>query len=216
VGVQVRVLLVEDHDMVATGISALLAAEPDIDVAAWARTGDDALTAYREHRPDVVLMDYGLPDTTGTAVAAQLRALDPGACVLIVTGHEANERVVGEALEAGCAGFVSKERSVTDLVNAIRSAVQGAAVFPAGALDAISRRQDRGHSFGTLTAREQEVLELLAGGRSTDEIQAQLFVSQHTVRNHVRSVLAKLGARTKLEAVVIAARAGLVDLSARR
>jgi DNA-binding NarL/FixJ family response regulator len=211
----VRVLLVEDHDMVASGITALLAVEPDLEVAAWARTGTEALAAYREHRPDAVLMDYSLPDSSGTDVAAQLRARDPEACVLLVTGHHGSPRVVSEALEAGCAGFVSKERSVNDLVDAIRAVVNGAAVFPADLLAAVGRQPGGDQGHGALTAREREVLELLAEGRSTEEIQQQLFVSQHTVRNHVRSVLTKLHARTKLEAVVIAARTGLVDLRPR-
>jgi DNA-binding NarL/FixJ family response regulator len=209
----VRVLLVEDHEMVASGITTLLEAEPDLEVAAWARTGAEALEAYGEHRPDAVLMDYALPDTTGTAVAAQLRQRDPEACVLIVTGHHGSQQVISEALEAGCSGFVSKERSVSDLANAVRAAVNGAAVFPADLLAEVTRRRTAPPAGrADLTSREREVLTLLAQGRSTDEIQQELFVSQHTVRNHVRSVLGKLQARTKLEAVVIAARSGLVDL----
>jgi len=208
----VRVLLVEDHEMVATGITALLRAEPDLDVGTWVRTGAEALEAYERERPDAVLMDYSLPDTSGTEVTARLRERDPTACVLIVTGHEATQRVVIEALDVGCAGFVSKERSVSDLANAIRAAVNGAAVFPADLLAMVARRGNGGRPVAELTPREREVLDLLAQGRSTDEIQERLFLSQHTVRNHVRNVLNKLQARTKLEAVVIAARAGLVDL----
>jgi DNA-binding NarL/FixJ family response regulator len=198
--------------MVASGIRALLDAEPDLEVAAWARTGAEALDAYRSHRPDAVLMDYSLPDASGTELTQQIRATDPDACVLIVTGHENNQRVVAEALDAGCAGFVSKERSVADLANAVRAAVHGAAVFPADLLANVARRGAGNANGSELTAREREVLDLLAQGRSTDEIQRQLFLSQHTVRNHVRNVLTKLQARTKLEAVVIAARSGLVDL----
>jgi two-component system nitrate/nitrite response regulator NarL len=199
--------------MVATGLRALLENEDDIEVSAWVRNGKDALRAYEDEHPDVVLMDYGLPDTTGTEVTTQLRTRDPDACVLLVTGHEARQSVVAEALDAGCAGFLSKERSVDELANAIRAAAHGAAVFPADLLASITRRsQNTGKGTSELTPREREVLELLAHGRSTDEIQQELFLSQHTVRNHVRNLLNKLGARTKLEAVVTAARAGLIDL----
>jgi DNA-binding NarL/FixJ family response regulator len=208
----VRVLLVEDHEMVASGIRALLDAEPDIDVAAWSRTGAEALTAYRELQPDAVLMDYRLPDRAGTEVTADIRREDPDAVVLLVTGLEGNQSVVAEALEAGCSGFVSKERSVAELAAAIRAAVHGAAVFPADLLASVARRTNSPKGTADLTAREREVLTLLAQGCSTDEIQQRLFLSQHTVRNHVRNVLNKLRARTKLEAVIIAARAGLVDL----
>jgi DNA-binding NarL/FixJ family response regulator len=215
--VHVRVLLVEDHEMVATGITTLLDAEPDLEVAAWARTGAEALDAYQEHHPDAVLMDYALPDAPGTSIAAQMRERDPHACVLIVTGHHGNQQVIAEALEAGCVGFVSKERSVADLADAVRAAVHGAAVFPADLLAEVTQRRPSSAVLQPeLTGREREVLDLLAQGKSTDEIQEALFVSQHTVRNHVRSVLNKLHARTKLEAVVIAARSGLVDLRPER
>lgn len=206
-----RVLLVEDHEMVATGLKAVLDAEPDLEVSGWARSGAEAIIAYKEQRPDAVLMDYRLPDTTGTQVTAHLRDIDPDATVLLVTGHDGSRSVLGEALEAGCAGFVSKERSVDELAAAVRAVVRGAAVFPADLLASVTRPEPATKT-SELTAREREVLGLLAQGRSTDEIQQQLFLSQHTVRNHVRNVLNKLHARTKLEAVVIAARAGLVDL----
>jgi DNA-binding NarL/FixJ family response regulator len=209
-----RVLLVEDHDMVASGLRAMLDAETDMHVGAWVRTGAEAVATYAEAAFDCVIMDYGLPDITGTQATTEIRARDPEACVLLVTGHEASEAVLAEALDAGCAGFVSKERSITELANAIRAATHGAAVFPANLLASVARR-GRADASGTssLTAREREVLDLLAQGRSTDEIQQHLLLSQHTVRNHVRNVLNKLGARTKLEAVVMAARSGLVDLS---
>jgi DNA-binding NarL/FixJ family response regulator len=208
-----RVLLVDDHDMVATGLRTVLDAEPDIEVVGWARNGAEAVAQYAELKPDCVVMDYGLPDATGTQVTAQIRALDPKACVLLVTGQDYNQTVVADALDAGCAGFVSKERSVTELANAIRAATAGAAVFPADLLASVTQRGAEKSSASQLTPREREVLDLLALGKSTEEIQQELFLSQHTVRNHVRNVLNKLGARTKLEAVVIAARAGLVDLS---
>jgi DNA-binding NarL/FixJ family response regulator len=210
-GTIVRVLLVEDHEMVASGLKAVLGAEPDLEVSGWARSGAEAIEAYKQQHPDAVLMDYRLPDTTGTQVTAQLRDIDPDACVLLVTGLDGNPSVIGEALEAGCSGFVSKERSVDELASAVRAVVRGAAVFPADLLASVTRPAPAAKT-AELTAREREVLDLLANGCSTDEIQQQLFLSQHTVRNHVRNVLNKLHARTKLEAVVIAARAGLVDL----
>jgi DNA-binding NarL/FixJ family response regulator len=208
----VRVLLVEDHEMVATGLRAVLDAEPDIEVIEWARTGAEAMKAYKARRPDAVVMDYRLPDTTGTKVTSKLRDLDPRVRVLLVTGLERKRGVVAEALEAGCSGFVSKERSVAELSAAVRAVANGAAVFPADLLASVTRTPEALPS--ELTAREREVLSLLADGCTTDEIQQRLFLSLHTVRNHVRNVLNKLHARTKLEAVVIAARSGLVDLHA--
>jgi DNA-binding NarL/FixJ family response regulator len=208
----VRVLLVDDHEMVASGLRAILDAEPDIHVTDWARTGAEAVKSYKAHRPDAVVMDYRLPDTTGTKVTAKLRDLDPRVRVLLVTGLERKRGVVAEALEAGCSGFVSKDRSVAELSAAVRAIANGAAVFPADLLASVTRTPETLPS--ELTAREREVLSLLADGCTTDEIQQRLFLSLHTVRNHVRNVLNKLHARTKLEAVVIAARSGLVDLHA--
>ena len=208
----VTVLIVEDHEMVATGFSAVLNAEPDMEVVGWARTAGEGLGIARELKPDVVLMDYRLPDADGASTAAKLRADLPGIAVLLVTGVE-TEAAVAAALDAGCAGFVSKGRGVAELAGAIRAAAAGAAVFPTELLASVARHgRDSGVTGHDLTAREREVLQMLAEGRGTADIAAALVVSMHTVRNHVRNILTKLDARTKLEAVVVAARSGLVEV----
>jgi DNA-binding NarL/FixJ family response regulator len=207
-----RVLLVEDHEMVARGLSAALVDEPDLDVVGWARTAGDGTSRYMELRPDVVVMDYRLPDAHGTDATREIRQVDDDACVLLLTGAD-DPGVVAEALDAGCSGFVSKDRGVEELASAIRAVARGAAVFPASLLSrALSPRLDSQRVGSDLTSREREVLEMLAQGSSTEEIASGLFLSMHTVRNHVRNILTKLQARTKLEAVVVAARAGVVDL----
>lgn len=201
--------------MVASGFRAVLDEEPDLEVVGWARTASEGVTLTRELRPTVVLMDYRLPDLDGATAAAQIRADSPHTAVLLVTGVE-TEAAVAAALDAGCAGFVSKGRGIIELAHAIRAAAAGAAVFPSALLAAVagpSRLQSGTHD---LTTRELEVLGLLAEGCSTEEIASRLVVSLHTVRNHVRNILMKLGARTKLEAVVVAARAGVVDLGSGR
>jgi DNA-binding NarL/FixJ family response regulator len=209
---RLRVLLVEDHEMVAKGLSAALVDEPDLDVVGWARTAHDGTTRYAQLRPDVVLMDYRLPDAPGTDATREIRSADREACILLLTGAD-DPGVVAEALDAGCSGFVSKDRGVDELASAIRAVARGAAVFPASLLTRALRPPGEGGRVGAdLTSREREVLDLLAQGRSTEEISEELFLSMHTVRNHVRNILTKLQARTKLEAVVLAARAGLVDL----
>jgi two-component system, NarL family, nitrate/nitrite response regulator NarL len=208
----VRVLLVEDHAMVARGIEAALGDEGDMEVVGIAGTVDDGVLRFRQLSPDVVVMDYRLPDGEGTEAARQIRTIDNDATVLLVTGSD-DPTVVSAALDSGCSGFVSKDRGVDDLTSAIRAVARGAAVFPADLLSrALSSATDRPSVGRDLTSREREVLTLLADGSSTEEIGGDLFLSLHTVRNHVRNILTKLHARTKLEAVVIAARAGLVDL----
>jgi DNA-binding NarL/FixJ family response regulator len=208
----VRVLLVEDHAMVARGIEAALADEPDLQVVGIAGTVDDGVLRFRQLGPDVVVMDYRLPDGEGTDATRQIRTINGEATVLLLTGAD-DPSIVSAALDSGCSGFVSKDRDVDDLASAIRAVARGAAVFPADLLArALSTGTERPSVGGDLTSREREVLGLLADGCSTDEIGSGLFLSLHTVRNHVRNILTKLHARTKLEAVVTAARAGLVDL----
>jgi DNA-binding NarL/FixJ family response regulator len=208
----VRVLLVEDHEMVARGLQAALVEEPDLEVIALASTVVDGVNRFSQLRPDVVVMDYRLPDGEGTEATRQIREVDDDAPVLLLTGAD-DPSVVSAALDAGCSGFVSKDRGVDELASAIRAVARGAAVFPAGLLArALSAPSTPASVGGDLTGREREVLTLLAAGNSTEEIGGQLFLSLHTVRNHVRNILTKLHARTKLEAVVVAARAGIVDL----
>jgi DNA-binding NarL/FixJ family response regulator len=209
---KVRILLVEDHAMVARGLEAALADADDLDVVALAGTANESVTRFEQLSPDVVVMDYRLPDGHGTDATRRIRALEPDAAVLLLTGAD-DPSVVSAALDAGCSGFVSKESPVEDLADAIRGVARGAAVFPAGLLARALSPAPRGPSVGAdLTAREREVLILLADGCSTEDIGSRLFLSLHTVRNHVRNILTKLQARTKLEAVVVAARAGIVDL----
>jgi DNA-binding NarL/FixJ family response regulator len=206
------VLLVEDHAMVARGLEATLADEDDLDVVGIATTVEQGVLRFKQLAPDVVVMDYRLPDGDGTDAARRIREHDADAAVLLLTGAD-DPGVVSAALDAGCSGFVSKGRDLDDLTSAIRAVARGAAVFPAELLSrALSPDTAATGTGADLTTREREVLGLLADGCSTEEIGSQLFLSLHTVRNHVRNILTKLHARTKLEAVVIAARAGLVDL----
>jgi DNA-binding NarL/FixJ family response regulator len=216
-GGTIQVLLVEDHEMVAEGLRVAFGDEPDLEVVGWASTVERGVALYDELHPDVVLMDYRLPDGAGTDAAARIRATDPDACILLVTGVS-ESAIVAAALEAGCSGFVGKDRGLDELAAAIRAAARGAAVFPAGLLAAATSRTGptRARPGMDLTEREREVLRLLAQGKATDEIAGELFLSHHTVRNHVRNVLAKLQAHTKLEAVIVAAREGLVDLGPAR
>jgi DNA-binding NarL/FixJ family response regulator len=214
----VRVVIVEDHAMVAQALAAVLGEEDDIEVVAVEATAADGLSAVERSAPDVVLVDFRLPDGDGADVAAAVRRLRPEARVIVLTAAEA-PGVVGRVIAAGADGFLHKSEPITEVVRAIRAVGDGGAWFPRDALADLvggARGDPSTAPVGSdLTPRERDVLELLAAGSSTQAMIDQLVLSPHTVRNHVRNVMAKLGAHSKLEAVTIAARAGLVRLGDR-
>ncbi|WP_439661426.1 response regulator transcription factor [Lentzea sp. HUAS TT2] len=204
-----RVVLVEDHDMVAEAIGQALE-RAGIEVIARASTAAAALAETRHGRPDVVLLDRRLPDGDGTALIPAL--LRDGAKVLMLTG-DATASVAARVAEAGGAGLILKSARLDELVEAVRRVAAGESVFDqkllSGVLDRLTGRVK--HAGATLTTREQETLLLLADGAGTEQISTRLGVARNTARNHVQRVLDKLGARSKLEAVSIARREGLLD-----
>lgn len=205
-----RVVVVEDHELLLDALVAALNACDDLTVVGSVRTIAEFSELITDLEPDVVVTDLQLQDGSGTEVA-EIAAEHSDASVLFITGR-GDDQGVAAAVSTGSSGFISKSAPLQELVDAIRSVGGGAAVFPA----ALLRRAldpDLTGVGATLTAKEMEVLELLASGLNASEISAELHVSVHTTRNHVRAILAKLHARSQLEAVVIAVRAGLVEIS---
>jgi DNA-binding NarL/FixJ family response regulator len=204
-----RVVLVEDHDMVAEAIGLALE-RAGIEVIARASTVAAALVHARGGEPDVVLLDRRLPDGDGTALIPEL--VSRGVKVLVLTG-EATASIAARVVESGGAGLILKSARLDQLVEAVRRVAAGEVVFDqkllGGVLDRLSGRMK--FAGATLTTREQETLLLLADGAGTDQISSRLGVARNTARNHVQRVLDKLGARSKLEAVSIARREGLLD-----
>ncbi len=180
--------------------------QPDIRVVATVGTVEAAITAASRLRPDVVLMDYRLPDASGIEGTQRLRALDDPPAVIMVTSV-ADRHVLAQALDAGCAGFASKGASTADLVGAVRAGAADESYFTQDVLKHLVhlRRFDQVVG-GELTDREVEVLQATADGKTPDEIAEQLFLSTHTVKNHLRHAMSKLDAHTKLDAVVRAVR----------
>lgn len=210
---QIRVIVVDDHTLVAQSIVQVLALEPDIAVVAVAATATEALDQVRHHRPDVVLLDCVLPDGAGPDLIGPLRALAPDAQVVMMTGHVESQAVL-TSVQAGCLGFVTKDRAVAELVGAVRAASRGEPALAPAVLRRLLDGQRVASSVVALTEREMTVLKGLAGGVGIEGIAADLFLSTKTVRNHVQNVLAKLDAHTQLEAVVKAVQAGLVQIPA--
>ena len=207
-----RVLIVEDHQMLADLLQTVLSGHDDITVTGWARSVSEARARVVRDRPDVVLMDFQLPDGDGVSATAQILADHPGIAVIMVTAT-VSDTVVQAALQAGCRGYLTKDQPAQEVLAAVRTARKGGSVISpdvlARALPSLSgpsRSRDR----SPLTPRQLQVLRLVAGAHSTEEIADRLSISRHTVRNHIQAVLERLGASSKLEAVTVARREGLL------
>lgn len=212
----IAVAVVDDHRMVVEGLVTMLSAEPDIEVIGTASTAHDALVLVRARRPDVVLMDHRLPDGDGLDVAEQLHHDVPESKVVMLTASD-DEGVLLRAIEVGCAGYVTKGTNVQQLVDAVRAAAAGEALVSGDMLARLlPRLRPTARRVGAdLTPREVEVLELLAAAAPTAEVASALGISIATTRNHVQRILQKLGAHSKIEAVSIAVREGIVRLPGR-
>ncbi|MDX6503060.1 MAG: hypothetical protein QOE29_185 [Gaiellaceae bacterium] len=213
----IRVLVADDQDMVRSGFRLLLAREPDIDVVAEAADGRAAVGEAARNLPDVVLMDIRMPLLDGLEATRQIVAANPAAQILILTTFD-EDAYLYEALQAGAAGFMLKDAPAADLIEAIRILARGDALLaPAITRRVIAefarRRRDpeaRAH-LDRLTAREREVLGLIARGMSNAEIAAALVVSAATIKTHAARIIQKLGVRDRVQAVVTAYESGLMD-----
>lgn len=208
----IRLVLVEDHDMVAEAMDLALSQASGMRVVARSGSITAAMAEVGRSRPDVVVLDRRLPDGDGVSAIGGLMEVAPGARVLVLTG-EASVAVATRVAQAGGAGLMLKSAGLQELVTAVRRVAAGEVVFGSdvlpGVLDRLTGRV-RG-SATTLTARERETLVLLAEGAGAAQIGHRLGIAHNTARNHVQRVLEKLGARSKLEAVAIARRDGLLD-----
>ncbi|HEX6246697.1 MAG TPA: response regulator transcription factor [Nocardioidaceae bacterium] len=209
----IRVLVVDDHPVFREGFAALLASIAEVEVVGTAATGREALAAAAETRPDVVVMDVQMPEMDGIEATRRLLEQSPKTGVVVLTMSE-EDGTVFDALRAGARGYLLKGAEPAEVVRAITTVAGGGVVFGAVLAHRIADfftaggRQDTS-AFPTLTAREHEVLDLVAAGMSNQQIASRLYVSQKTVRNHVHAVLTKLQAADRAEAIVRARDAGL-------
>lgn len=212
----IRVLVVDDHAMVAQSVGRILADQPDFEVVGMAGDVAGAVAAATQARPDVVVMDYQLPDGDGVAATVRIREERPETVVLLLTGA-GDEQLLVRAVEAGCAGFLTKQKAVTDLVAAIRVVASGDAWIPPELITSLLPRLHRTQrGVGSdLTPRELDVLRLAAEGLANAGIGERLGLSVNTVRNHMQNAIGKLGAHSKLEAVAVAVREGIVSYPTR-
>ena len=216
---EIRVLVVDDHQMFADALEVLLRGEPGITWVGAAASGEDALGIAAKGQPDVVLMDIDLPGMDGVEATGRILEICPDARVVAISALQPDQ-VLTRVIEAGASGFVAKSRAADELVKVILRAAAGEIVLPEhdlpNVLDRLQRSKHRRREsqdlVGRLTAREVEILEAFAGGKNTTEVARALVLSAHTVNSHLGSALAKLGVRSKLEAVLFALRNGAIQL----
>jgi DNA-binding NarL/FixJ family response regulator len=212
----IRVLVVDDHDLFRTGLASLLAMQPDITVVAQASGGRMGVRLAEELRPDIVLMDLSMPDLEGPAATREILHRNPDARVLVLT-VASDDSDVEAALEAGACGFMAKDTPVDRVAVAVRAAAQGVAWLSPRAAQLVLGRV-RQHATGPeldgglqeqLSARELDVLRLIARGMENADIAEELAISPRTAKNHVSNILAKLGLPSRVQAAIYAVRRGL-------
>jgi DNA-binding NarL/FixJ family response regulator len=206
----VRVLCVDDHPLVCKGIAAILEGSAEVELIAEAHTGAAAVETYRRLRPEVVLMDLRLPDMSGIAASEQILGEFPAARIIVLTSYDGDQDVY-RALESGVRGYLLKEIVHTDLVKAILAVHSGKRFVP----QQVTQHLAEYFPEVALTSRETEVLVQVAHGLGNKEIGLLLGTSAGTVKTHVQSILAKLGARDRTQAVTIGLSRGIIHLSSK-
>ncbi len=208
---QLRILLVDDHHVVRLGLRSLLNGEPDLDVIAEAGNASQAIQLARQLQPDVVLMDIRLPDKSGIEACREIKRTHPHVHILMLTSY-ADDDMVTEAIAAGATGYVLKQLSTDDLLQAIHTVGQGGSVLDSKVAKQIlnyvkrTQRETSTAAFRDLSPREIQVLRLVAEGKSNIDIAKKLTLSSTTVRNHVSAILNKLGLSNRIEAATYAVR----------
>jgi len=203
----IRILLVDDHSMVRMGLATILGVEKDLKVVAEAEDAEQAITAFREHRPDVTLMDARMPGASGVEALQKIRVEFPEARVIMLTTFDLEEMVFA-ALEAGAAGYLLKSVQRRELIDAIRQVHAGERCFP----EAMKRRLADQGAHKRLSPREMQTLELVRRGLSNRDIGAALGVTENTAKAHVKAILLKLGVADRAEAVAAGFERGLLQI----
>jgi DNA-binding NarL/FixJ family response regulator len=215
---KVRVLLADEQSLFREAVKVVLSTEDDMEVVGEARDGLQAVTEAERLRPDVALLDANLPNGDGIRATAQIMDRVP-TCRVVVLSAQEDERILIGAMEAGAAGYLSKESPLVDLIRATRAVHLGEALVPPRMLGALLQRlilRRREHDqalkqMSDLTRREREVLALVAGGADNDGIAQRLVISPETARTHIQNVLGKLGVHSRLEAAAFVVQNGIID-----
>ena len=216
---RVQVLIVQDHPLLASAIARVLEMEPDFKVAGVSASGAAAVQAATENRPDVVLMDFRLPDVSGPAAARMIKNEHADAAIVFHSADE-SESALLDAIDAGATAYLTKDATADQIITAVRRASKGEVLIPAELFaraiarhrGAAVKKRERERLLAEFTPRELDVLHLLAEGLDTTAMSQRLGIAPHTVEWHVRHVIEKLQVHSKLQAVISAARKGLIVL----
>jgi len=203
----IRILIVDDHAMVRLALSQAIERNSDLSLVGEAANGDRAVSLYRDLRPDVVTMDFNLPDRDGDQIVSEIRAEFPDAKVVLLSIFE-NPETIWRATEAGALGYVSKAAEIEEVVTAIRQVASGMPHYSAGLAEKLAQRRKQEN----FSPRENDVLELLVAGRSNKEIVTDLQVSISTVKHHLERIFVKLGVSDRTQAATAAVQRGLIRL----
>jgi DNA-binding NarL/FixJ family response regulator len=204
---RIRILTVDDHPLMREGTAAMIRSQADMLLVAEAANGSEALQRFREHQPDVTLMDIRLPGMSGIDTTIAIRSEFPEARILMLTTFEGDVEIQ-RALQAGARGYLLKSMPPSELLAGIREVHAGRKRIPPEVAAHIAEHMGE----ETLTARELEVLQQIAGGNRNRDIGGRLFISEETVKVHIKHIMEKLGAKDRTEAVAIALRRGMIQL----
>jgi DNA-binding NarL/FixJ family response regulator len=216
---RVRVIIVQDHPLLASSIARILESEPDLVVCGVARSGREAASLAAREKPDVALLDFRLPDVSGPTAAGMILGASPNAAIVFHSANESEEDLL-DAIDSGAIAYLTKTAAGEQIVEAVRQAARGEVLLPVALFAKAIARQHRANVQAAehqklraqFTPRELQILRLLAEGLSTGDMAMDLGIAPHTVEWHVRHVIEKLQVHSKLQAVIEASRKGLIDL----
>lgn len=204
---KIRVLIADDHVIVTAGLASIIGMQADMMVIAEASDGRQAVQLWRHHRPDVTLLDLRMPILDGVGALVEIHKEDPAARLIVLTTYDTDNEIY-RAIKAGAKGYVLKDARREELLDSIRRVSRGETCIP----QALVEKLAAGLSSETLTGRELDVLTLLARGKTNKEIGVNLYISETTVKAHLRSIFTKLNVLSRTEAIATASRRGLVQL----
>ena len=203
----IQVLIADDHPLVRNGIVRMVELTDGMDVVAEAGTGTEAVQLFRQHQPDITLMDLRMPEMTGVEAIAAIRQEFPNACIIILTTYDTDEDIF-RGLQVGARGYILKDTKMVDLIDAIRKVYAGQKYIPPAVGAKLAERM----TMTQLSDREREVLQEMCKGKTNQEISTELCISESTVKFHINNIFSKLGVSDRTQAVLIAIKRGITIL----